>query len=386
MSNSRRHAQNWASPFTPTKSLNHSPPKRVNMFDQALGTLASLVAKVQDVSLRGELEAQVELLLKHSDQSGTSSLEARLGVEMQQMRLFLKNEMLEMHRNIQSSSKGASASYSDVVQVKLRTKQVTVNQEEKVVLVYPDTFEGEEGEASKKTREAVRAAVAPKASGLQITEVRNVRKGGIAVVVKNSTQAEDLKKGLSDLQKGGFKVQESKGMKPRVRIFDVPSSISKEELQDCVFGQNVKDLMGKDEFNKGFVPLFSSKPIKANERAEEKVNWVIVCSPGVRSLLVKKEKIGIDWFLCKVRDFNSVTRCFKCNGFGHMASSCMYRERCGKCAEEGHQTKACKSTSSPKCANCKRFGKPHDHDVRDGSCPCYARAIEQQLRRTNYAE
>lgn len=363
-------------------TLDHSPPKRVNMFDQALKTLASLVGKVQDASLRGELDAQIKLLIAHVDQSATTSLEARLGVEMQQMRLFLKNEMLELKKNMS----GTTTSYADVVQVKLPTKEVTVNQERKVVLVYPNAIEGEQGEASKKTRDAVRAAVAPKASGLQINEVRNVRKGGIAVVVGNSAQAEELKKGLSELQQGGFKLQESKGLKPRVRIFDVPSTISKEELRDCVYGQNVKDLMGKDEFNRGFLPLFSSKPVKANESTEVKVTWVISCSPGVRSLLVKKEKIGIDWYLCRVRDFNSVTRCFKCNGFGHMASSCMYRERCGKCAEEGHETRICKSTAPPKCTNCKRFGKPHDHDVRDVSCPCYVRALEQQLKRTNYVE
>jgi hypothetical protein len=48
---------------------------------------------------------------------------------------------------------------------------------------------------------------------------------------------------------------------------------------------------------------------------------------------------------------SQIKQCFKCQAYGHKASVCTRKERCGKCAQE-HETKDCQS-KTVSCANCK---------------------------------
>ena len=62
-----------------------------------------------------------------------------------------------------------------------------------------------------------------------------------------------------------------------------------------------------------------------------------------------------------------ITQCYKCHGYGHRATNCKKKEKCGKCAEE-HPTTECTS-DTPKCVNCN--GK---HEAWNIECP--ARSTE----------
>jgi hypothetical protein len=57
-----------------------------------------------------------------------------------------------------------------------------------------------------------------------------------------------------------------------------------------------------------------------------------------------------------------ITQCYKCYGYGHRATNCKKKEKCGKCAEE-HPTTECMS-NTPKCVNCD--GK---HEAWHIECP-----------------
>jgi hypothetical protein len=45
-----------------------------------------------------------------------------------------------------------------------------------------------------------------------------------------------------------------------------------------------------------------------------------------------------------------ITQCYKCHGYGHRATNCKKKDKCGKCAED-HPTAECTS-NTPKCVNC----------------------------------
>jgi hypothetical protein len=47
-----------------------------------------------------------------------------------------------------------------------------------------------------------------------------------------------------------------------------------------------------------------------------------------------------------------VTRCYNCNGLGHIARSCKQKPKCHKCGKEGHKIKECRAEKS-ECGNCK---------------------------------
>lgn len=386
----RRHAQNWTppplsddrDPFSPRKEVVRSPPMKMSSWTVVINKVEELVGKVEQTELRTEILKEIKKLRGLEDELIPARLDARLSIEMSQMQRFLKQELMEMKKEVLSTCNltPESTSYAQKVKVNLPSNQtVTLSPEKRVVLVYPNICREKEEEESNNTRAEIRKIVEPKKSGLQVDQVRNIKKGGVALVVRSTAQADQLKKSLAGMS-ANYRVQDSKGRDPCIKIYDVPSDISKEDLTECVYNQNLRDQIDIEVFRKGFKPQSASKKNEKNS-----VNWFVLCTPMVRALLVEKHKLGIDWFKCKVSDCTMVTRCYNCQGYGHTAKFCKNKQRCGKCAEDGH-SKDCTYTGDSKCANCKHFGKPFNHSVRDPNCPCYVRAAEMVVKKTNYGQ
>jgi hypothetical protein len=55
-----------------------------------------------------------------------------------------------------------------------------------------------------------------------------------------------------------------------------------------------------------------------------------------------------------------IKQCFKCQAYGHKASICTRKARCGKCAQE-HETKGCQSATT-QCANCEGSHHAWSHE------------------------
>ena len=84
----------------------------------------------------------------------------------------------------------------------------------------------------------------------------------------------------------------------------------------------------------------------------------------------------------KIYDSFYVRRCFKCQGFGHIAQDCPSKSHvCANCAGD-HKTEGCQS-SDICCANCKRDGHTHDHSAFSLSCVSY---IKEQKKIKNAIE
>jgi hypothetical protein len=67
---------------------------------------------------------------------------------------------------------------------------------------------------------------------------------------------------------------------------------------------------------------------------------------------------------------SQIKQCFKCQAYGHKASVCTRKARCGKCAQE-HETKDCQS-EMVSCANCK-----DSHCAWSHECPVRQQKREQ---------
>ena len=92
-------------------------------------------------------------------------------------------------------------------------------------------------------------------------------------------------------------------------------------------------------------------PESANEAISRGVYW--------KQCLLKAEP-----FIKGVR----VTRCYKCQSYGHMASRCKREAKCGWCAEPGHSTEECPrrgQRQAKACANCDT----KSHCALDPGCP-----------------
>ncbi|KAG8237929.1 hypothetical protein J437_LFUL017459 [Ladona fulva] len=107
-----------------------------------------------------------------------------------------------------------------------------------------------------------------------------------------------------------------------------------------------------------------------------------------RETLISKDKIYEGWMSHYVKDYLNVTRCYKCQGFGHTAQSCREKKDiCPYCAKAGHRYDDCPNKDKDEvCANCHRFGKEDSHSTSDRDCPAYRYALEREILRTGYSK
>ena len=307
--------------------------------------------------------------------------ECRLECNLQTLLQSAPKQPPQVKTVIQQVPVPVSASYAE--RVKLPAKmavQTTIRPPLEKLIVYPRVVAGTEKDASQKVREIVRETFKDQRLSLKIKGVRDVRKGGIII--------ETAEKGSSQAIVGGLKshpdliVRNTGSRQPRLFIYDVPRAMADEEIFECIRGQNLEGV-SKDDFSKEFKLLFKTGPREGNSLT---CHWVVEVSPTLRKKLIDRPRIYVDWTSCRIRDYASVTRCWKCQSFGHPEKYCRQdKPTCGHCSTEGHETKNCSHLAeAPKCTNCKRFGKPYGHSAKDANCPAYLRALENEIGRTDF--
>lgn len=258
-----------------------------------------------------------------------------------------------------------------------------IQPKEHVLLLKPTKLElvGEnEKQSSEKIRKSLKENI-PKKENIRVKKTVNVRGGGLLIVLDT---LDDKKKILTNksLQKGGIKITEPANKKPRIILYDVPSDVNKEELSEIIYEKNFYNSgIQKEDFVKGCVPSFKLGP-----RDKDTLHWVFECDPEIRKLIINKVKLFIDFTCCKASDYTVAQRCFRCHGFNHVMKHCKKEQDvCGHCSVIGHNSKNCPSEKEiPTCVNCKKNNKPANHKANDAKCPCYRRALQQVIDRTNY--
>lgn len=89
----------------------------------------------------------------------------------------------------------------------------------------------------------------------------------------------------------------------------------------------------------------------------------------------------LDYQTCNVKNFLEVTRCFKCQSYGHITKVCPAEtSTCGQCAAE-HDTRECKSIIKS-CVNCKKLGGESDHSAAAPNCEAHRTLSELRAAMT----
>ncbi|XP_025016919.1 uncharacterized protein LOC112539004 [Tetranychus urticae] len=166
---------------------------------------------------------------------------------------------------------------------------------------------------------------------------------------------------------------------PKMIIRNIPKDIPTEVLESAIKQQNF-DGFTENEVNSGLKLAF-----RTGDKQRSTVDWVIDTSPKIRSHLLKKQALYIDYQRCKVDDFFRLRRCFKCQGFGHGSSKCQRTDKCSHCGED-HKIQDCQKLSEkPTCINCKLSKKAsHDHKSSDQQCPSRIAAIQREIESIDY--
>lgn len=121
--------------------------------------------------------------------------------------------------------------------------------------------------------------------------------------------------------------------------------------------------------------VYSSVPefniIRSTKTRQEKNNWLLDMDGKGKEILLGMKRICIDFERYRVVEHIAITRCFKCQVYGHYSSQCTGETHCTKCAE-AHDVKDCKSDATL-CSNCYFDNQDGDsaHRADSPDCPVY---------------
>lgn len=237
--------------------------------------------------------------------------------------------------------------------------------------------------SSDETKSLVQKIICPEQMKLQVRGLRKTKNGGVIISTETKDDIEKVKKSMQSTN-SGLTVEEPQKRKPRVVIIGVPSIMQEMEVFTCLYNQN---LAGKLQ-DCSLETFLSSIKLshKSGKKDADTCNFIIEVSAQIRKALICKDRVFVDWSSCPVRDFTLVTRCYKCQQYGHAAKSC--RETtytCGHCGELGHSIKECtKKAEEPKCATCLHFKKPSNHKTGAADCPAKIMAENRYINSIDY--
>ena len=175
---------------------------------------------------------------------------------------------------------------------------------------------------------------------------------------------------------------------PKIKITHIPEYMTSdpEELTEMIINSNEWLRREKQLPNNGnhFVVLFTYK-------VKDFITAVCKISPEVRHRLLgwENNQIRVGMRICPITDRIHVTRCGKCQKYGHKTTVCKADSYvCSWCSGD-HKTSACTKrddTSSHKCANCSSNERSFNHPCHSNSCQILLKEKERVKNRTDWGE
>lgn len=170
---------------------------------------------------------------------------------------------------------------------------------------------------------------------------------------------------------------------PKIQIFDLPVTQTKEDIIMMLKNQSLPAGV-PDEFVRTAFRI--SNPSKRS--SADITSWIVELHPLAWSYLTKAGKVYFGWKVHNVRDYMRISRCYKCQKFGHIAKHCTAQKHCGYCSSADHQSRECPNAKDPEaytCVNCARLGKTgQKHHTGDITCPVYLKRLQDAIDSTEY--
>ena len=394
-------------PVTPPAPRPQSPAKMEDALEVVstpeiqswMSSIEQCLSEVCSISAEGKLNMEQKLRISslcRKVSHGTSQLAVQYqSVKFRAVRAHSTIKTLEDHvkqlqqqdttlqdlkRSIDSSLKPATGvSFADMV--KKGDNKFIQPANISSVAIYPN----DKVKTSEETKTLVQKIIHPEQLKLHVRGLRKTKNGGVIISTDTKDDVEKLKQSVQIIN-SGLTIDEPPKRKPRVVVIGVPNSMQENEVFTCIYHQNLADKL-QDCSLETFVSTIKLSH-KSGKKDAVTCNYVIEVPATIRKALITNSRVFINWSSCPVRDFTLVTRCYKCQQYGHAAKSCRELSyTCGHCGEQGHSIKECtRKAEEPKCATCLHFKKPNKHVTGATDCPAKIMAEHRYINSIDYGD
>lgn len=231
-----------------------------------------------------------------------------------------------------------------------------------------------------EVKEVIKRSVRPGKLGVNVRRVIKTARG-VMIEAENTEQLEKLKT-CKELSDKGLAFDKPKKRQPRLMIYDVDPPEDREVMIEDIYDQNMENTeINLETFKREFKIIHE---YKRKDPKDPRVALVVECTAQVRNAIRNRDRIFIGWQSCRLKDYNPLVRCYKCQGFGHVAKYCKNKTVCPHCAD-GHEQKDCGNKNRPaRCANCLMSKKDCNHPIGHPKCPEYIRATKIAFEKIDY--
>lgn len=170
---------------------------------------------------------------------------------------------------------------------------------------------------SKKTLEAVQKYVNPSVLEVGIREIRNTREGGVVIKCDSRSEIEKVKSVVEKKLSKTYNISAQNLKNPSVKIVDIEKEMSSEEL--ILFLKKQNYFLNHEKL---------TLSVKILKKMRTKFMAIVECDPESFRRIMKEGFLYVDWARCRVFEYVSVYRCFKCGSFGHKKDQCKIESIC----------------------------------------------------------
>lgn len=261
--------------------------------------------------------------------------------------------------------------------VKVTEEEVKKKQARKpdpVVVIKP-----KEGVQVEDARAEVQKKISAK--NLNVQRVTSSKNGSIIVELKDEASVGVLKASV-DAQLGGrFEARLRESMKPSIKIIGMSDEFSEEELRASLVEQN--DVFANLKHFK-LRKTFQIEKWRFNNHAA-----FVELDAETFFKVLEQGKVNCGWNRCRVFDGLQVTRCYKCNGYGHKGADCKAETLVCPICSEDHEWKDC-NAETEKCANCEKLRVQRklnidvNHSAWSSECPVFIKEQEKRNKMVDF--
>lgn len=354
-------------PVTPSQPVPEEPcSKGKTVFERAL-----------------DLESELSAWMKSQDSRITKSVMHEMTAlfkKQQQLLLQVVNDNTRLVASLQMckemARQPAPSSYAQAVQVPKKTPAKTSVPQAKIVAKGTTSAPPQEYAfgislkgAGPKLRQGelknkILSIIKPRERKLRLDKIRvdEARQSAVVRTVDKGTVDTLLK---NEAIAAKAKIVEIPKERPCVIVYNVPSDIPKEKLSEVTWEQNASS-ESLEEWKGKFTPKFSMGPKDGLCR-----HWVVRVEPSLQRKLIVGGSMYLDSLRLRVKPYVTITQCYRCLEYGHLARGCKKRVCCAHCGNQGHTLPECSASARPaKCSNCTKAGRANiQHSAKSKQCP-----------------